>query len=313
MFLMKYNTNGDWQWTQELGTAGDSSGYSVSVDGSNNVYVTGWTTGDLYGSNQGGIDTFLAKYSSNGTQQWVRQLGTAGEDLSYGISVDANGNAYVTGYTDADLGGTNQGGLDIFLTKYDTNGDQQWVRQLGTDAYERGYGVSVDSNGNAYVTGDSYGDLDGNTPLGNQDMFLVKYDTNGDKQWTKLIGTDKRDVGYGVSIDDYDNVYVAGHSYSDPYNNADVLLVKYDENGIEQWTKKFGSESGDFCWDVAVEGDGTAYVTGPTGGSFEEGHPEAGHLDIFLAKVSVVPEPSTLALLAGAAVMGLLYFRRKRG
>ena len=109
------------------------------------------------------------------------------------MSVDVSGNAYVTGYTYGSLDSNSSAGfIDIFLTKYDTNGNKQWTRQLGTSNTNVGSDVSVDSDGNAYITGTTRGGLDGNITAGESDVFLTKYDTNGDIQWTKLLGTRER-------------------------------------------------------------------------------------------------------------------------
>ena len=107
-------------WTQQLGTGSHDEGYSVSVDGSGNAYVTGYTRGGLDGNtNQGNYDLFLTKYNTNGAKQWTEQLGTSSVDFAYGVSVDGSGNAYVTGYTDGGLdGNTNQGDSDMFLIKF---------------------------------------------------------------------------------------------------------------------------------------------------------------------------------------------------
>ena len=111
----------------------------------------------------------------------MRQTGTSAFEWGYGVAVDSSGNAYVTGYTEGALTGTNAGWRDIFLTKYDSSGTQQWMRQTGTSAGDEGMGVAVDSSGNAYVTGMTYGALTG-TNAGDSDIFLMKYDTDGNLQ-----------------------------------------------------------------------------------------------------------------------------------
>jgi hypothetical protein len=87
--------------------------------------VTGYTRGALAGTSAGDEDIFLTKYNFSGTQQWMRQIGTSAQDIAYDVAVDSSGNAYVTGYTDGALTGTNAGDYDVFLLKYDTNGNLQ--------------------------------------------------------------------------------------------------------------------------------------------------------------------------------------------
>ncbi len=179
MFLTKYDTASTKLWTRQLGTAEDDYGLGVSVDGSGNAYVTGYTNGGLDGNTSAGsVGMFLTKYDTAGTKLWTEQLGTANYNDGRGVSVDGRGNAYVTGYTSGGLdGNTSAGGVDMFLTKYDTDGTKLWTEQLGTASYDGGHGVSVDGSGNAYVTGSTRGDFDGNANAGGSDMFLVKIST----------------------------------------------------------------------------------------------------------------------------------------
>ncbi|MDH7499643.1 MAG: SBBP repeat-containing protein [candidate division NC10 bacterium] len=71
---------------------------------------------------------------------------------------------------------------DLFLAKYDSAGNWQWTRQLGTTADDVGYGVALDSTDNIYITGFTGGGLDGNTNVGGLDVFVVKYDSSGNLQ-----------------------------------------------------------------------------------------------------------------------------------
>ena len=97
--------------------------------------------------------------------------------------VDSSDNIYVTGSTSGGLdGNTNSGIHDIFLVKYNSSGIKQWTNQLGTSSGEQGYGVTVDSSDNIYVTGTTGGGLDGNTNSGGSDIFLMKFNSDGVKQ-----------------------------------------------------------------------------------------------------------------------------------
>jgi len=171
-------------FTQQLGTSASDIGYGVTVDSSDNIYLMGHTTGGLDGNtNSGDNDTFLVKYNSSGTKQWTQQLGTSASDIGYGVAVDSSDNIYLTGWTQGGLdGNTNAGGQDIFLVKYNSSGVKQWTQQLGSTSHEVGNGVTVDSSDNIYVTGTTYGGLDGNTNSGNLDIFLVKFNSDGVKQ-----------------------------------------------------------------------------------------------------------------------------------
>ena len=154
--------------------------------------------------------------------------------------MDSSDNIYVTGYTQGGLdGNTNSGSTDLFLVKYNSSGTKQWTKQLGTSSYDSGSGVTVDSSNNIYVTGYTSGGLDGNTSSGDFDLFLVKYNLSGTKQWTKQLGTSSSDYGYGVTVDSSNNIYVTGRTGGGLDGNTnsgmyDLFLVKYNSDGVLQ-------------------------------------------------------------------------------
>ena len=96
------------------------------------------------------------------------------------VTTDSSSNIYLTGFTKGGLDGNNSSGeSDIVLLKFDSSGTKQWTKQLGTPSYESGSGVNTDSLGNIYVTGTTFGGLDGNTNFGEKDIFLIKYNSSG--------------------------------------------------------------------------------------------------------------------------------------
>ena len=110
-------------------------------------------------------------------------MGTSSSDVGLGVTVDSSDNLYVTGPTSGGLdGNTNAGGTDLFLVKYNSSGTKQWTKQLGTSANDNTIAVTVDNSSNIYITGYTSGGLDGNTNLGDTDVFLVKYNSDGVKQ-----------------------------------------------------------------------------------------------------------------------------------
>ena len=127
------------------------------------------------------------------TEGWIgtKQWGTTVEDYGSGVAVDGSGNIFVTGYTQGNLdGNTNVGGDDIFLTKFDPLGVKGWTLLIGTTSEDRATGITVDSNGDIYITGYTRGNLDGNTNLGWEAAFLSKYDSSGSRKWTRLLGAE---------------------------------------------------------------------------------------------------------------------------
>ena len=238
---------------------------------------------------QGGQDIFLVKYDTNGTKLWTKQFGTSADDAGLGVTTDATGNIYVTGWTMGNLdGNTNQGAYDIFLAKYDANGAKQWTKQFGTGAIDESVGVAADASGSIYITGYTYGDLDGNTNQGGKDLFLTKYNTNGAKQWTKQFGTNVDDESHGVAVDASGSIYITGYTYGDLDGNTnqggeDIFLTKFNPTGSKQWTKQFGTNVDDAGLGIVINAAGNIYVTGLTSGDLD-GNTNQGGQDIFLVK-----------------------------
>jgi hypothetical protein len=218
-------------WTQQYGSIQEDSGKGVITDDSGNIYITGYTKGDLDGVNAGNSDIFLVKYSSSGSNIWTKQFGTVNNEEANGISMDLSGNIYIAGYSAGGLDGqTNSGGWDVCLTQYDSIGTKNWTKLLGTADNEIGKGIAVDSSSNVYVTGYTDGDLDG-VNAGNSDIFLVKYSSSGNNLWIKQLGTTNFDDGHGVAADIFGYIYITGYTKGDLDGNSnageqDIFLVK---------------------------------------------------------------------------------------
>jgi len=183
-FIVKYNSSGTKQWTKQFGTSSEDRGTSITVDSSDNIYVTGYTKGGLDGNTSfGGLDFFIMKLNSSGTKQWTKQFGTSSDDAGEGIRVDSSDNIYLTGNTKGGLdGNTNFGDLDFFIMKLNSSGTKQWTKQFGTSSEDYVEEMAMDSTDNIYLAGYTQGGLDGNTSLGFADIFLVKYNSDGVRQ-----------------------------------------------------------------------------------------------------------------------------------
>jgi len=152
---IKYNSSGIQQWVARYNGPGNSDDVAtaIAVDGSGNVYVTGYSTGS-----SGGFDYATIKYDASGTQKWVaRYDGTGnGNDYAFSIAVDGLGNVYVTGFSTGPASG-----YDYATIKYNSSGRQQWVaRYNGSgNGSDDAQAIAIDSSGNVYVTGISWGRL----------------------------------------------------------------------------------------------------------------------------------------------------------
>ncbi|MFX1479926.1 MAG: SBBP repeat-containing protein [Promethearchaeota archaeon] len=265
LLWVKYDGNGVQKWNRTWGGTGTEAAYGVAVDSSDNIYLTGETR--TFGA--GMSDLVLVKYDSSGVQQWNHTWGGTESEFCYGVAVDSLDNVYVSGVTGS-FGG---GGNDMVLVKYDGNGVQQWNRTWGGTDLDWGYGVAVDSSDNIYHTGRTR-----NFGMGNSDLALVKYDSSGVQQWNRTWGGPDNDVGVDVAMDSSDNIYVSGVTRSFGAGNSDLVLVKFDGNGVLQWNHTWGGTMNDEGYDVAVDSSDNIYLAGYT---YSFG---AGDADMFLVK-----------------------------
>ena len=285
VFLSKFDSSGSLLWTTQIGTGSYDDSRSVAVDASGNVYISGTTEGDLGGPNAGGYDVFLSKFDSSGNQLWTTQIGTSRRDRSYSVAVDASGNVYISGDTGGDLGGPNAGESDAFLSKFDSDGNEVWRRQIGTGSTDWSTSVAVDASGNVYISGVTEGDL-GGPNAGFTDAFLSKFDSDGNEVWTRQIGTGSVDVSTSVAVDASGNVYISGFAAGDlggpNAGDQDAFLSKFDSDGDLLWTRQIGTSVEDCSFSVAVDASGNVYISGGTPGDLDG--PNAGGLDAFLSK-----------------------------
>lgn len=298
-FVTKYDSSGTKQWTKQLGAASASiHATGVASDSSGNIYVAGSTDNGLDGntlSGTGNTDLFFTKYNSSGTKVWTRQMGPTGtNNFTYGMgmAVDPSGNIFIAGYTNTSLDGQTKTGLyDLFIVKYDSSGTKLWTRLLGAvSALTYTNGVTTDASGNVVVTGYTTGGVDGNTRMGNQDFFVTKYDTSGNKQWTRQMGVATKNTGaQSVAADTFGNVFVAGYTKGALDGNAkvgnqDMILTKYTATGVLQWTKQLGVAAATiFSYGAAIDSSGRLYVSGTTNGGLD-GNTLIGSTDFFVSQ-----------------------------
>lgn len=139
------------------------------------MYATGYTLGDLGGSNAGLYDNWVTKYNSDGDQLWIEQFGSTGSDTPFAIAVDNNDDILLGGYTDGSLAEpqSNAGGDDIWAAKLDSDGNLLNIVQFGTAENESVRGISVGNSNNIWLTGYTEGSL-GNANAGNSDAWLAQ-------------------------------------------------------------------------------------------------------------------------------------------
>jgi hypothetical protein len=272
------------EWARQFGTTGTDEALAVAT-APNSVYVAGTATNGAFPgfTNAGNADAFVSKFDTSGNHQWSRQFGTATRDRALGVAADATG-VYVVGDTAGVLQGANIGSSDIFVRKYDPNGNELWTRQFGGPNDDQGSAAAVDGTG-VYVTGFVTVSLSGQPFAGAVDFFVRKYDFSGNELWTRMLGTSGGDQGFGIAVD-ASGVYVTGNtggSIGTPVGQTDCVLRKYDAAGTAAWTRQFGTSATDNCAGAAVNSSGV-YVTGQTTGTFAGQSRAGGIWDAFVQK-----------------------------
>ncbi|MEI8041733.1 MAG: SBBP repeat-containing protein, partial [Verrucomicrobiota bacterium] len=291
MFVAKYDASGNRQWMAQRGTGAQESGEGVVTDSAGNVYVTGYTGGDLDGNTSaGGWDIFLMKFDAAGNWKWTVQDGTGQDDDSHAIAMDSAGNIYITGYVRGDFHGlTRVGSSDIFISKYNQAGTRQWSVLFGSTAVDEGFGIACDRFNNVYVTGYVQESVEGNPWLGTGDNILAKYNSEGQRQWLKQWGTGNADTGHAVTCDPVGSVYVGGYSNGELYGpkngGRDIFLAKYGGDGTFLWGAQMGTLETDQVWGMTTDTNGNVYLAGETGGPLQ-GNLAAGGPDVFFSKFS---------------------------
>jgi hypothetical protein len=289
IFLAKYDATGIKQWAFSIGNLAWDRGWALTTDDHGSVYTGGvfsrkadFDPGPdsmMLTSNQAGFwpDGYLVKYSTSGELVWAKHLLTARNRSASqtatllsitGMEIDSNGDLLIGGaFWDSVWLAPNHlivsdGPLaDMFIAKYDSDGNFIWGKQMGGSGDQRIQSISTDPQGNVYTTGFYFGSPDfdpaGGTVLSSQgaeDIFLAKYNSSGALQWAKGIGSMNgsavsTESGLDVGTDDMGNVYVTGRllgtadfdpntaagSVTPTTSGAASFFAKYDGTGTFQW------------------------------------------------------------------------------
>lgn len=330
VFITKFDISGNWIWTRTFGSLNAEYGRAISTDPSDNVFVTGTFSSNCDFDPSAGVDmkapsapnssdVFLVKLKADGSYAWSIVCGGAGDEQVTGLSVDSDGNAYISGFfngtADFDPSGgvdnrTAVGDYDCFLLKIMANGSYGWVKTFGGAGEDVIRSVASDRDNNVYVAGyynatvdfDPSAGVNNLTSAGGADVFVSKFQSNGNYIWTDSFGGTGDERGMGVTTDISNNVYVAGYFSGtcdfDPsagINNIaviggyDAFLSQFRQDGSYSWTKQFGGLASEYGLSVSCNRGGNVFMTGYFSGTCDFDPTTAssnitskGALDVFL-------------------------------
>ena len=264
-FLRKFTAGGTLQWSRFPGSPGIEYVDSVKATG-NGVYVAGHTYGQIgTTAPRGQADAFLIRYSHAGAVQWVKQFGTAADDVVSGIAITPAG-VVVAGSTAGQLGGqTSAGDRDSYVRTYAFDGTHRWTRQFGSPGADAVIGAVVD-RGAIYVVGETTGRL-GPGDAGGADAFIRKLGADGSTQWTRQFGGAARDAAYDVEAAG-GSIYVTGETEGaipggQHRGGRDAFARRYSPVGGVSWTHQFGGSGDDSAFAIDANTSGV-YVGGAT-------------------------------------------------
>jgi len=309
-------------------------GYGIAVDGSGHAYITGSTNSTNYdvtpgafqSSNGGGYEVFVTKLNPMGTGLvYSTYIGGNSTEEGRAIAVDASGHAYVAGYTfstDYDVTSsafqTSPGGdQEVFVTKLNPAGTGLvYSTYIGGSGREAAYGITVDANGHAYVTGNTRSndyDVTPNAfqaanggPSGTADVFVTKLNPTGSSLvYSTYIGGTGEDIGESIAIDTSGHAYVTGKTDSPNYDVTPGAFQASNSGGIDAFVTKLnpsgsslvystyiGGSGNDSGLGITVDLNGHAYVVGRTSsndyditlGAFQTTYGGGG--DVFVTKIN---------------------------
>ena len=225
-FLVKYDAYGNVKWAKPF-TAGIF--YAICTDKQENIYLTGtiqfyaiWGNDTIFSN--GATNIFTGKLNKSGSPVWAKSAGGTQTDVGLGITIDSNSNVYLAGVftspafiygNDTIFQNRSSWGPDILIMKYDSSGNVQWAKTPGGKYEDKANAIASDANGNVYLVGQfdtdtlAFGEDTITNPYGYWDIFIAKYDPQGNTTWVKTTGGIGDIVPTAASFS-YGSLYLAG-------------------------------------------------------------------------------------------------------
>jgi len=251
VYLLKTDSSGDTLWARTYGGSDGDGGYSVQQTSDGGYIIGGYT--ESFGA--GGEDVWLLKTDANGDTIWTHTYGGTASDVGQSVQQTTDGGYIIAGYT-LSFG---QGYYDFYLIKTDADGDTLWTSTCGGSDWDEGYSVQQTADGGYIVAGytESFG-------AGDEDVWLVKADADGNILWACAYGGTGKDIGQSVQQTTDGGYIITGYTISFGQGYYDIYLIKTDADGDTLWTRTYGGTDWDEGYSVQQTADGGYIVAGLT-------------------------------------------------
>lgn len=244
-------------WAQQFGSSSIDFTEDAAADLNGNIVLTGDTRGALSGTNKGGEDLWVAKVSPTGKVLWKRQWGTDEDETGRAIATDPSGNIFVAGRIRV----STLFSTDYFTTilKYSPAGNLLWRKEFEI-ALEGAIGLTVDRNGNAYLTGRTSSVVDPG------DNYMAKFSPTGTREWLKYFSFRGSTLATDIAVDSRGNLLVTGNTSDSPggpnKGGVDSWIARFSSQGTLRWIKQFGTAQDDYAESIAVDSVGNILAMG---------------------------------------------------
>ena len=267
LYVARISNNGQLMWENGFFSDEDDRyiGKSIAKINDKHMMIAGWEDHIKFFNSE--VECYLSAVSINGQHKWVNRYG--GEDVDKANSVIQVKDGHVfAGVTET----WGHGDSDAYVVKIDKSGQKAWHNAFGYKNDEHANEIISTRDGGYILVGTTTSDRHKR-----DDVYVVKLNKNGDKQWQHHYGDDGKEEGYGI-VEDKDGYVIVGYTESTKNYNSDVYLLKIDKQGNIIWKKSYGGPGDDEGHDIAIVNNGFI-ITG-----FSEGSSNRGK-DLYLLKV----------------------------
>ncbi len=334
-YVLKLNPTGQLLWATFIGGSESEEANTVAVDQNGRVYIGGEVYSDDYPLlnpwssavfGEDDEDAFLSIFDNDGQLVYSTYISAPHRDQIFRLAVDDQGIVYATGMTSSPdfplvhpiqshYGGDWD---DAFVLKFDPwHNKMLYSTFLGGEGRDEGWGIDVDKNGNAYITGHttsrSFPVTNAVQPWlgGEADVFVTKINSGGDALlYSTYIGGTGVDKAWGLALDTLKNVYITGETKSTNFpvtqyalqqmfqgGETDAFVLRFAPNGDLEYASYLGGSSNDLGWSVAVDNNQLVHLTGHTASANfpvrEAYQPvKRGSADVFISRMALAPTPT---------------------